>query len=120
MLQNGHQEQCGNGKAGGRVVRRGRLVRLTVPILESGLERAMALAESMDARGFARFAADIASEAAQTLAAADQAAVQGVNGQASLQEVVGKLMAAERTLQTAIALRDRFVASLQEISRMQI
>lgn len=73
-----------------------------------------------DARGFARFAADIASEAAQTLAAADQAAVQGVNGQASLQEVVGKLMAAERTLQTAIALRDRFVASLQEISRMQI
>jgi energy-coupling factor transport system permease protein len=29
-------------------------VRLTVPILESGLERAVALAESMDARGFAR------------------------------------------------------------------
>ena len=73
-----------------------------------------------DVRGFARFAADIAAEAAQTLAAADQAAVQGVQGQASLQDVVGKLMAAERTLQTAIALRDRFVASLQEISRMQI
>lgn len=71
-------------------------------------------------KGFASFAADIAGEAASTLAAADRAAVQGVNGQASLQEMVGKLMAAERTLQTAIALRDRFVASLQEISRMQI
>jgi energy-coupling factor transport system permease protein len=41
-------------RTGGRVVRGGRLVRLTVPILESGLERAVALAESMDARGFAR------------------------------------------------------------------
>lgn len=71
-------------------------------------------------RGFARFAADIAAQAASTLAAADRAAVLGVQGQASLQEVVGKLMAAERTLQTSIALRDRFVASLQEISRMQI
>lgn len=71
-------------------------------------------------KGFARFAAEVASEAASTLVSADHAAVQGVNGQASLQDVVGKLMAAERTLQTAIALRDRFVASLQEISRMQI
>ncbi len=41
-------------RTGGRVVRRGRLVRLTVPIVETGLERAVALAESMDARGFAR------------------------------------------------------------------
>jgi energy-coupling factor transport system permease protein len=40
-------------RTGGRVVRRGRLVRLSVPIVESGLERAVALAESMDARGFA-------------------------------------------------------------------
>lgn len=41
-------------RTGGRAVRRGRLVRTTMPILESGLERAMALAESMDSRGFAR------------------------------------------------------------------
>ena len=39
-------------RTGGRVVRRGRLLRLAVPILESGMERALALAESMDARGF--------------------------------------------------------------------
>ncbi|MBL8588108.1 MAG: flagellar hook-basal body complex protein FliE [Methylobacteriaceae bacterium] len=70
--------------------------------------------------GFAEFVARTAQEAAAALGAADAAAIQGVNGAASLQEVVGKLMAAERTLQTAIALRDRFVASLQEVSRMQI
>ncbi len=40
-------------RTGGRVVRRGRLLRQIVPVLELGLERAVTLAESMDARGFA-------------------------------------------------------------------
>ncbi len=39
-------------RTGGVIVRRGRLVRHAVPVLESGMERAVALAESMDARGF--------------------------------------------------------------------
>jgi energy-coupling factor transport system permease protein len=46
--------QSDRARTGGRVVRRGRLVRLVVPILETGMERAVALAESMDSRGFAR------------------------------------------------------------------
>jgi energy-coupling factor transport system permease protein len=41
-------------RTGGRVIRRGRLLRQVVPVLELGLERAVTLAESMDARGFAR------------------------------------------------------------------
>jgi energy-coupling factor transport system permease protein len=41
-------------RTGGRVVRRGRLVRQVIPVLELGMERAVTLAESMDARGFAR------------------------------------------------------------------
>lgn len=48
--------EADRARTGGRVIRRGRLVRLTVPIVESGLERAVSLAESMDARGFARHA----------------------------------------------------------------
>ena len=39
-------------RTGGRAVRRGRLLRVVGPVLESGLERAAHLAESMDARGF--------------------------------------------------------------------
>jgi len=39
-------------RTGGVVVRRGRLVRLIVPVLERGMERAVSLAESMDSRGF--------------------------------------------------------------------
>lgn len=46
--------EADRARTGGQVVRRGRLVRLSVPIVESGLERAVSLAESMDARGFAR------------------------------------------------------------------
>ena len=45
--------EADRARTGGRVVRRGRLVRLVVPVLERGLEQALALAESMEARGFA-------------------------------------------------------------------
>jgi energy-coupling factor transport system permease protein len=46
--------EADRARTGGRVIRRGRLLRLIVPILESGMERAISLAESMDSRGFAR------------------------------------------------------------------
>jgi energy-coupling factor transport system permease protein len=42
------------GVGGGRPPRRGRLLRRAVPLIESGAEQAIALAESMDSRGFAR------------------------------------------------------------------
>jgi energy-coupling factor transport system permease protein len=46
--------EADRARTGGRIVRRGRLLRQIVPVLELGLERAVTLAESMDARGFAR------------------------------------------------------------------
>jgi energy-coupling factor transport system permease protein len=49
--------EADRARTGGTVVRRGRLLRLVVPVLETGLERAVGLAESMDARGFARLPA---------------------------------------------------------------
>ena len=55
--------EADRARTGGHVVRRGRLVRQVVPVLESGMERAVHLAESMDSRGFGRdtTAADVAS-----------------------------------------------------------
>ena len=50
----GQVREADRARTGGRLVRRGRLVRLVVPVLELGLERAVNLAESMDARGFGR------------------------------------------------------------------
>lgn len=46
--------EADRARTGGRIVRRGRVMRQVVPVLESGLERAVGLAESMDSRGFAR------------------------------------------------------------------
>jgi energy-coupling factor transporter transmembrane protein EcfT len=48
----GAVREADRARTGGRVVRRGRLLRQVVPILETGMERAVALSESMDARGF--------------------------------------------------------------------
>jgi energy-coupling factor transport system permease protein len=44
--------EADRARTGGRVVRRGRVLRLVVPVLERGMERAISLSESMDARGF--------------------------------------------------------------------
>lgn len=54
-------------RTGGRVVRRGRLLRRIVPVLESGLERALALAESMDSRGFGHDGATAADRVSGSL-----------------------------------------------------
>jgi energy-coupling factor transport system permease protein len=59
--------EADRARTGGRVVRRGRLLRLVVPVLESGMERAISLSESMDARGFARLGAGPADRAAAFL-----------------------------------------------------
>jgi energy-coupling factor transport system permease protein len=49
--------EADRARTGGRTVRRGRLLRQTVPVLELGLERAVTLSESMDSRGFAHLGA---------------------------------------------------------------
>lgn len=48
----GAVRESDRARTGGRVVRRGRLLRQVVPILETGMERAVGLSESMDSRGF--------------------------------------------------------------------
>jgi energy-coupling factor transport system permease protein len=60
----GDVRDADRARTGGRTVRRGRLLRQLVPILELGMERAVTLAESMDARGFARTGAGPRDQAA--------------------------------------------------------
>jgi flagellar hook-basal body complex protein FliE len=47
-------------------------------------------------------------------------ATAAVSGQASLQDVVEAVNAAELSLQTVVAVRDRMIAAYQEILRMPI
>lgn len=69
---------------------------------------------------FAGLLSSLAGNVATTVQQGEAAAIAGVQGSLPLQTVVEKVMAAERTLQAAMAVRDKTVAAYQEISRMQI
>ena len=60
------------------------------------------------------------TDAADVVRAAEATSIVGVKGQASVQEVVESVLAAEQTLQAAIAIRDKVTAAYLELSRMAI
>ena len=62
----------------------------------------------------------MAASARDSLKAGEAAAISGISGDTSVQDVVQALMSAEEHLRAAIAVRDRVVAAYQEISRMQV
>ena len=65
-------------------------------------------------------AKSFASHLAETVQAGEQAAVGGVNGTVPMNEVVQKVMDAERALTTLVSVRDKAVSSLLELTRMQV
>ncbi len=62
----------------------------------------------------------VVSSSVDTIKGGEAAAIGGLSGKTSVQQVVDQVMSAERTLQTAVALRDKAVGAYQEISRMTI
>jgi len=56
----------------------------------------------------------------ETLRGGEAASAKAVSGDASLPEVVQAITAAEVTLQTVVAVRDRMVGAYQEIMRMPV
>ncbi|MCA3561415.1 MAG: flagellar hook-basal body complex protein FliE [Aestuariivirga sp.] len=69
---------------------------------------------------FASLLGRLASDTAVSVQQGEAAALAGIQGSLPLQTVVDRVMAAERTLQAALAVRDKAVSAYQEISRMQI
>jgi flagellar hook-basal body complex protein FliE len=85
-----------------------------------GVQKTAVAATSSPHVDFGDFMMQAASGAVETLKAGEAAAISGIQGKASVQQVVEAMMTAEQTLQTAIAIRDKVVAAYQEISRMAI
>ena len=56
----------------------------------------------------------------ERLRSAEAVSISGIRGHASTQQVVEQVMAAEQSLQMAIAVRDKIVSAYLEISRMPI
>ncbi|HWB44672.1 MAG TPA: flagellar hook-basal body complex protein FliE [Hyphomicrobiaceae bacterium] len=69
---------------------------------------------------FGSMLGQMASDAAAQLRASEQLSIAGIQGKASVQQVVDAVMSAEQTLQGAIAIRDKVVSAYLEISRMSI
>jgi flagellar hook-basal body complex protein FliE len=69
---------------------------------------------------FTSVLSDLAGQAMQTLKTGEAASIAGVRGKLSVQETVEAVMESERTLQTAIAVRDKVVSAYLELSRMAI
>lgn len=69
---------------------------------------------------FSDILSQVAANGVETMKRAESASIMGLQGQASVQQVVEAVMSAEQSLQTAIAVRDKVVAAYQEISRMAI
>lgn len=69
---------------------------------------------------FTSMLTDVLGSAVENLRAGETAAAAGIMGKAPLQEVVDKVIAAEHSLQAAIAVRDKIVSAYLEVSRMTI
>ncbi|GEO83444.1 MULTISPECIES: flagellar hook-basal body complex protein FliE [Alphaproteobacteria] len=75
---------------------------------------------SMTGMSFASVLGDMANSTVNNLKQAEAASFDGITGKVSTREVVDAVMAAEQSLQTAIALRDKIVSAYLEITKMQI
>ena len=60
------------------------------------------------------------ADAINSMATAEKAAIDGINGKLGTREVVDAIMQAERSMQTTIAIRDKLVSAYHELSRMAI
>jgi len=69
---------------------------------------------------FGALLTELASNAAGLIRNAEAMSIAGIQGRASVQQVVEAVMSAEQTLQGAVAIRDKVVAAYLELSRMQI
>ncbi|WP_420415004.1 flagellar hook-basal body complex protein FliE [Roseibium sp.] len=76
--------------------------------------------EQVSGPSFSDAIAEVSQTAIDKVKQGEAAAIAGVDGQASVQQVVEAVMQAESTLQTAIAIRDKVVSAYQEVSRMTI
>ncbi|MGE0629213.1 MAG: flagellar hook-basal body complex protein FliE [Hyphomicrobiaceae bacterium] len=75
---------------------------------------------AVGAADFTSVLSNAIADVAKQLRQAEAVSMAGINGKASMQDVVEQVMAAEQKLQASIAVRDKIVAAYLEISRMAI
>jgi flagellar hook-basal body complex protein FliE len=69
---------------------------------------------------FGNFLNDAMKEAVGTMRAGETAAAQGATGKGDIVQVVNAVTAAELSLETVVAIRDRVIGAYQDILKMPI
>jgi flagellar hook-basal body complex protein FliE len=88
--------------------------------VSAGGRSPMAAAAPSQGPNFEQALAQVMGTAVDTLQAGEAVAIQGVQGAVSPMKVVDSVMAAQRSLQTVLAIRDKAVSAYQEVARMAI
>ena len=88
--------------------------------VSAGVRSPMAAAAPAQGPSFDQALAQVIGTAVDTLKTGEAAAIQGVQGAVSPMKVVDSVMAAQRSLQTVLAIRDKAVSAYQEVARMAI
>jgi flagellar hook-basal body complex protein FliE len=71
-------------------------------------------------QGFGAFLNDAMKDAVNTMQIGETAAAQGATGKGDIVQVVNAVTAAELTLETVVAIRDRVIGAYQDIIKMPI
>jgi flagellar hook-basal body complex protein FliE len=83
-------------------------------------EVAPAQAVATPGASFGQLLAGVSTQAVDDLKAGEATAISGLQGKASVQQVVESVMSAEQSLNTAMAIRDKAVSAYQSLSQMAI
>ena len=88
--------------------------------VSAGVRSSTAAAVPTQGPSFDQALAQVVGSAVDTLQAGEAVAIQGIQGAVSPMKVVDGVMAAQRSLQTVLAIRDKAVSAYQEVARMAI
>jgi flagellar hook-basal body complex protein FliE len=88
--------------------------------LSAGVRSPTSTAAPTEGPSFDQALAQVVGSAVNTLQTGEAVAIQGVEGAVGPMKVVESVMAAQRSLQTVLAIRDKTVSAYQEIARMAI
>lgn len=89
----------------------------TSPLSSTGQADAVAASAESD---FGSFLDKSISQAVDTLKESERVSLAAVSGKASAQDVVRSVLAAEMTVQSVVAIRDKMVQAYQEIMRIAV
>ncbi|MCM2472808.1 flagellar hook-basal body complex protein FliE [Rhizobium sp. CG5] len=93
---------------------------LSTETVNTGMQTGAATPGMSTGMSFSSVLGDMATQAMDNIKQAEVSSFEGIKGTANTREVVDAVLAAEQSLQTAIALRDKIVSAYLEVSKMQI